>query len=110
MSFLIPSWRSFRTLSSNSEAASASACCSYSLATLEIACCHPGAASFAVTERSEADVWRWAICNIEGLITHDGCESSQRSAKRTAEDMLRLEETQNTPTQAAEADQGECRF
>ena len=92
MPFLTPSWRSFRTLTSNSEAASASACCNYSLATLEVACCHPGEASFAVSERSQTDVWRWAICNTEGLITHDGCESSQASAKRVAEDMLRLEE------------------
>jgi len=92
MSSLIPPWRSFLTLSSNSEAATASVCCNFSFATLEVACCHPGTASFALTERKQTDVWRWAICSTQGVILHAGCEPTQTGAKRVAEEALRLEE------------------
>jgi hypothetical protein len=90
MSYLIPPWRSFRTLDSNSEAANASACCDFSFATLEIACGHPGAESFALTERKRSDDWRWAICSATGLVLRAGRESTQTSAKCVAEAALRV--------------------
>jgi hypothetical protein len=92
MPYLIPLWRSFRTLDSNSEAASASACCNYSFATLEVACCQPDTAIFALTEQMQIDAWRWAICGDNGLILHAGSEPTQTGAKRVAEEALRLEE------------------
>jgi hypothetical protein len=92
MSFLIPPWRSFGTLTSNAEAACASVCCGFSFATLEIASCHPGAASFALTERRQSDDWRWALCSTTGLILHAGSEPTQTSAKSVAEEALRIEE------------------
>ena len=92
MSYLIPPWRSFRTLDSNYEAACASVCCSFSFATLEIACCHPGTASFALTEQRQIDAWRWAICSTTGLVLRAGCEPTQTSAKSIAQEALRLEE------------------
>jgi hypothetical protein len=92
MSYLIPLWRSFRTLDSNSEAACVSVCCSYSFATLEVACCQPGNAVFALTEQRQIDVWRWAICSNNGLILHAGSEPTQTGAKKVAEAALRLEE------------------
>jgi hypothetical protein len=92
MSLLAPPWRSFLTLGPNHEAASASVCCNFSFATLEVACCHPGKASFALTEQRQTDVWRWAICSTQGLILHAGCEPTQTGAKRVAGEALRLEE------------------
>lgn len=91
MSFLVPPWRSFRTLTSNDEATSASACCNFSFMTLEVACCHPGTASFALTEQRQTDAWRWAICSTQGSILHAGSEPTQTGAKRVAEEALRLE-------------------
>jgi hypothetical protein len=92
MAYLIPLWRSFCTLDSNSEAACVSGCCSYSFATLEVAGCHPGHAIFALTEQRQIDAWRWAICSNNGLILHTGSETTQTGAKRVAEEALRLEE------------------
>jgi hypothetical protein len=79
-------------LSSNAESVSASVCCNFSFATLEVAGGHPGTASFALTEQKQADAWRWAVCNTGGLILHSGCEATQLGAKRVAEEALRLEE------------------
>ena len=92
MSTLTPLWRSFRTLDSDNEAASASACCSFSFATLEVACGNPGVASFALTEKMQINAWRWAICSTQGLILHAGSEPTQTGAKRVAEEALGLEE------------------
>jgi hypothetical protein len=92
MAYMIPPWRSFRTLDSNNEAACASVCCSFSFATLEVASCHPGMASFALTEQQQIDAWRWAICSTRGLVLHTGSEPTQTGAKRVAEEALRLEE------------------
>jgi hypothetical protein len=92
LSFVIPPWRSFLTLTSSSGATSASVCCHFSFATLEVACCHPGTGSFALTEQRRINDWRWAICSTEGLILNTGCERTQTGAKRVAEEALRLEE------------------
>jgi len=92
MAFCAPPWRLFRTLDSSHEAASAAACCNFSLATLEVACCRSGVGSFALTEQRRADAWRWAICSNEGMILYAGCEPTQTGAKKVAEEVLRREE------------------
>src|SRR5438067_1073370 len=93
MPFLIPPWRSFRTLSSSHEAASASVCCGFSFATLEIASSDPGIANFALTEQQQAGAWRWAVCSPWGAILQAGSESSQSGAKRVAEAALQRDAT-----------------
>ncbi len=92
MSHTVTPWRSFSTLDSNNEASFASACCRFSFATLEVARCCPGIASFALTEKQQFDAWRWAICNHQGSVMHAGSECTQTAAKRAAEDALLLEE------------------
>ncbi len=84
-----PIWRSFQSLVSSTEAASVSACCNYSLGTLEVSCSNPGTASFALTEQRHPDSWRWAIFNTDGSILGTGCESTQAQAKQVAEAALR---------------------
>ena len=91
MPTLIPSWRSFRALESSHEAASASACCGFSFATLEVASSEPGRTNFALTEQRQAGAWRWAICSPWGSILQAGCESTQSGAKRVAEAALQLD-------------------
>jgi hypothetical protein len=85
----LPIWRSFQSLVSNTEAASVSACCNYSLGTLEVSCSDPGSASFALTEQKHPHSWRWAIFNTDGSILGTGCEGTQEQAKRAAETALR---------------------
>jgi len=92
MAHTVTPWRSFCTLDSNNESTYASACCRFSFATLEIASCDPGPASFVLTEKQQVDAWRWAICNHQGSVLNAGSESTQTGAKRAAEDALLLEE------------------
>jgi len=85
MPVTLPLWRSFQSLDSNSEAASVSACCNYSLGTLEVACRDPGVANFALTEQKHADSWRWAVFNTDGSILGTGCEPTRAQAHLVAE-------------------------
>jgi hypothetical protein len=86
---MFPAWHSFQTLPSDAEAASVSASCVFSLATLEVASipCAPG---FALTERRDAHAWRWAIIGANGSILIDGFEATQAGARRVAEDALEI--------------------
>lgn len=88
MPFALPLWRHFQDLSSPSESVSASACCSYSLGTLEFSCRNHGVERFALTERQHPDNWRWAIFSVQGSILGEGCEHSQALAKSVAEQAL----------------------
>ena len=90
MPITIPVWRSFQTIASNTEAASVSACCNYSLGTLEVSCCDPGVASFALTEQKHSNSWRWAIFNMDGSILGTGCEPTQARARTVAELALQV--------------------
>lgn len=90
MPITVPVWRSFQTLASNTEAASVSACCNYSLETLEVSCCAPGVANFALTEQKHADSWRWAIFNTDGSILGTGCEPTRAQAHLVAEQALQM--------------------
>jgi hypothetical protein len=87
MSFLIPNWRCFQTISSDAEASSFSACCLFSLATLEVDC-DPETKSFALTEQKRPGAWRWAVVNYRGVILHAGCEPTQVEAKKVATEAL----------------------
>jgi hypothetical protein len=83
------SWCAFENLSSGKQAACAAACCAFSLSTLEIAA-HFNTPTFALTERKQPEVWRWAVISSGGLILEEGCEPSQDEAKRTAAEALIL--------------------
>lgn len=82
-------WRAFENISSNSEAASAAACCVFSLSTLEVASADDDA-SFALTERRQPEVWRWAVIGSGGIILEEGYEASQCDAKVAALEALNL--------------------
>lgn len=85
MSLLVHTWRSFQSLSSDAEAASVAASCIFSLATLEVASI-PCTARFALTERRESNLWRWAIISADGAILNEGFESTQANARSVADD------------------------
>jgi hypothetical protein len=80
-------WRAFENIASNSEAACAAACCAFSLSTLEVASLLD-APSFALTERKQPEVWRWAIIGSGGIILEEGCEPTQHDAKVSASEAL----------------------
>jgi hypothetical protein len=82
-------WRAFEDIASNSEAACAAACCTFSLATLEVASANDEA-SFALTECEQPEVWRWAVVGPGGVILEEGCERSQDEAKVAASEALNL--------------------
>jgi hypothetical protein len=87
--YMTLNWRAFENISSNSEAASAAACCAFSLSTLEVASARDEA-SFALTERKQPEVWRWAVIGPGGIILEEGCEPSQHDAKMSASEALSL--------------------
>ena len=97
MTFPTSAWRSFRNLESNREAASASACCDFSLATLEVAHGPSVTACFGLTEKRQAGEWRWAVCSAEGIILQAGFLPTQTGAKEAAEAKLRFAEAQPVP-------------
>jgi hypothetical protein len=80
-------WRSFEDITCGAEAASAAASCAFSLGTLEVATA-PEAASFAVTERKQPEIWRWAIIGSGGFLLEEGFEPTQEQAKMAASDAL----------------------
>jgi hypothetical protein len=85
----IPTWRAFENISCGADAASAAACCVFSLATLEVACLIDGS-SFALTERKQPEVWRWAVIGPGGRLLEEGCEPTQEQAKTSAAEALGL--------------------
>lgn len=93
MPLALPVWRPFLTLASNSEAASVSACCNYSLATLDVSCRNPGVANFALTEQRHVDSWRWAIFNTDGSILSTGWEPTRAQAQLVAQEALKAAQT-----------------
>ena len=84
-----PTWRCFENIACGVEAASAAASCAFSLSTLEVASA-PEAASFALTERKQPEIWRWAIIGAEGFLLEEGFEPSQTDAKTAAAEALGL--------------------
>ncbi len=103
-------WRPFDEVPSGVEAALVAASCNFSLATLEMASLHD-CAGFAITERQQPEVWRWAVIGKDGSILEEGCEGTQADAKRAAAEALNLAEDEDAylPVQAAnEGTTGPC--
>jgi hypothetical protein len=82
-----PNWCTFENVPSGPKAASAAASCVFSLSTLEVAFT-PDSASFAVTERKQPEIWRWAIIGSGGRLLEEGFESNREVAKAAAESAL----------------------
>jgi hypothetical protein len=80
-------WRCFEDITCGAEAASVAASCAFSLGTLVTASC-PEAASFAVCERKQPDLWRWAIIGSGGYLLEEGFEPTQERAKIAASEAL----------------------
>jgi hypothetical protein len=91
----ILNWRPFENVPSGPEAASVAASCAFSMATLEVASLHD-ASGFALTERRQPEVWRWAVIGKDGTILEEGCEHTQAEAKRSAEEALNLADDEGT--------------
>ena len=87
-----PIWRSYSEISANAEADLARSSSGFSLSTLEIANC-PGVVGFALTERIQPELWRWATVSIEGPILEEGTEATQVEAKVSAVEALRHKTT-----------------
>jgi hypothetical protein len=80
---LAPTWCSFENLPTGPKAVSVAASCAFSLSTLEIAFT-PDSLSFAVTERKQPEIWRWAIVGDGGRILEEGFEPNRDDAKCAA--------------------------
>jgi hypothetical protein len=91
---LLLAWRTFDEFPSGPEAASVAASCSFSLATLEVAVLHD-CSGFAIIERKQAGVWRWAVAGKDGSLLEEGCEATQAEAKRAAAEVLNLAEQED---------------
>jgi hypothetical protein len=87
-----PTWRCFENISPGQEAASVAASCSFSLSTLEVASL-PDSAGFALTERKQPEIWRWAVIGPVGYLLEEGFEPTQEAAKNAASEALRLSRT-----------------
>jgi hypothetical protein len=86
-SFPIPAWCPFRAISSAGEAAEVSVNCLFSLSTLETVF-NSDLTTFALTEKENLGVWRWAIINSDGSILDEGRQPTQVQAKEMAESTL----------------------
>jgi hypothetical protein len=84
-----PTWRCFENITPGPEAASVAASCSFSLATLEVTSI-PDSAGFALTERKQPEIWRWAVIGPVGFLLEEGFEPTQADAKRAAAEALHL--------------------
>ncbi len=84
-----PIWRHFENIPSGAEAASAGACCAFSLSTLEMTSLD-GVPGFAITERQQPLTWRWAIVGADGSVLEEGTEPTQDDAKAAAAEALIL--------------------
>ena len=82
-------WCSFVDIPAGPEAASVAASCIFSMATLQIVSL-PGSSGFALTERRDPVVWRWAIVGPVGFLLEEGFEKTQEGAMGAAEEALEL--------------------
>jgi hypothetical protein len=82
-------WRHFENIPSGADAATVAASCAFSLATLEVTSLHDFS-GFALTERKQPEVWRWAVIGQDGSILEEGCEPTQADAKRSAVEALNI--------------------
>jgi hypothetical protein len=78
-----PTWCAFENVPTGPKAVFASTACAFSLSTLEVAFT-PDSTSFAVTERKQPEIWRWAIIGDGGRLLEEGFESCRDDAKSAA--------------------------
>jgi hypothetical protein len=83
-----PIWRSYANISAGAEASLAKSSSGFSLSSLEVTN-FPGVAGFALTERMQPDLWRWATVSVEGPIFDEGTAPTQDDAKIAAVGALR---------------------
>ena len=83
MLFMAPIWRSFQDIHADAEAVCASSSSMFSLSTLEVTC-DSGYPGFALTERRQHDMWRWALVSAAGPLVDEGWEPTELDAKRSA--------------------------
>ncbi len=57
---------------------------------------------FAITERKQPEVWRWAVIGKDGSILEEGCEPTQAEAKRAAAEALNLAEEEDADLPAGD--------
>ncbi|MFY9923105.1 MAG: hypothetical protein ABSF76_10375 [Opitutaceae bacterium] len=88
MLFMPPVWRSFSEITADAEAAFASSSSRFSLTTLEVTS-DPGFSGFALTERRQCDMWRWALVSAEGPVVDEGWEPTESDAKKSAVGAMR---------------------
>ena len=88
MLFMHPTWRSFRDIAADAEAAFASSASLFSLSTLEITR-DSGFPGFGLTERRQHDMWRWALVDAEGSVVDEGWEPTENDARRSAVGAMR---------------------
>jgi hypothetical protein len=84
-------WRTFDRFPSGPEAACVGTTCAFSLSTLEVAVLHD-CSGFAIIERKEPKVWRWAVVGKDGALLEEGCEASPAEAKNAASQALNFAE------------------
>jgi hypothetical protein len=82
-------WSRFENITPGPRAAYASSACVFSLCTLEIAPI-ADAAVFALVERKQPEIWRWAIIGANGGLLEEGFEANQAEAKRVVADAVHL--------------------
>jgi hypothetical protein len=80
---IAPAWCTFENIPTGPKAVSAAASCAFSLSTLEVAFALDSS-SFAVTERKQPEIWRWAIIGDGGRLLEEGFEASRDDAKNAA--------------------------
>jgi hypothetical protein len=82
-------WIRFENMTPGAKAASASSSCAFSLCTLEIASITDGA-MFALVERKQPVIWRWAIVGANGVLLEEGFEANRSDAKSAVAGAVQL--------------------
>ena len=85
-----PTWRSYCDITANAEADLARSSSGFCLSTLEVVKC-PGVTGFALVEKIEPGMWRWATVSLQGPILDEGTKPSKEEAKKFAEEALMRE-------------------
>jgi hypothetical protein len=85
---MAPTWCYFQDIHADAEAACVSSSSMFSLSSLEVTF-DPGYSGFALTERKQHDIWRWALVSAAGPTVDEGWEPTESDAKRSAVGAMR---------------------
>jgi hypothetical protein len=83
-------WHELQDLSEKPGLSRVAAACLFSLATLRVVL-HPAGVCFALTERQQPGVWRWAVVGAHGHVVYEGWQPAEALARHEAEHALALE-------------------